>query len=232
MREIMHPRLYTIAVITQLLLLTCGSLSVRATDGPLDDLMDFDFEKKAKSPTSEAVQSEPIDSTFGDFLDIIDTTEAADPANGMSHIQQKEKHVKLKLARAWNNPNMQRKFAEVLPILKVMTSEQKIALAALVSAQVGAKQGRELNLDEVSYWPSQHIILLPVFFCIVTKQLPRDSVNFVFALKLQLLEFHSVRSTNSSDHTLEIELYAHRTAAAIISSHVLKVYTRPPIIKK
>lgn len=143
------PRLITVTVITQLLLLTCVHLSVSAeTSSTVDDLMDFDFENNVKSESkdSQPVKSESFDPAFEDFLDIID----APNEDGSSHLEQKEKHVKNKLARAWSNPNMQRKFAEVLPILKVMTGEQKIALAALVSAQVGAKQGRELNLDQVS----------------------------------------------------------------------------------
>lgn len=121
-----------------------------------DDLMDFDFEtvtSKAPPPSNVSqseqepvVVAEAFDSAFDEFLDIIVDPVPVSPG---AHIQQKETRVKNKLVRAWKNPKMQRKFAEVLPILKVMTSEQKIALAALVSAQVGSKQGRELNLNEV-----------------------------------------------------------------------------------
>lgn len=129
-----------LAVAIQLFL----SLSVTASEN--DDLLDFDFESVVKSePTiSSAAKNTQFDSAFDEFLDII-----VEPTELGSQIQQKETFVKNKLARAWKNPNMQRQFAEVLPILKVMTSEQKIALAALVSAQVGSKQGRELNIDQV-----------------------------------------------------------------------------------
>lgn len=120
----------------------------RADQSDRDDLMDFDFVKEVKSAPNDteigATEKYPFNSAFDDFIDII-----VEPSEQGSHIQEKETKVKNKLARAWKNPNMQRKFAEVLPILKVMTSEQKIALAALVSAQVGAKQGRELNIDQV-----------------------------------------------------------------------------------
>lgn len=117
-----------------------------------EDLVDFEFVSDVKpsasndsAPAAAATENkERFDSAFDEFLDII-----VEPSDLGSQIQQKEMRVKNKLAKAWNNPNMQRKFAEVLPILKVMTSQQKIALAALVSAQVGAKQGRELNLDQV-----------------------------------------------------------------------------------
>lgn len=114
-----------------------------------DDLMDFDFVSEVKSASNDTkdVETYQFDGAFDDFMDII-----SEPVNQGSQIQQKETRVRGKLVRAWKNPNMQRKFAEVLPILKVMTGEQKIALAALVSAQVGAKQGRELNLDQVRYF--------------------------------------------------------------------------------
>lgn len=114
-----------------------------------DDLMDFAFENNVKSETiknTTPATQDHFDDAFGDFLDIVDS----DADDGLeSAIQQKERRVKDKLMGAWDNPSMQRKFAEVLPILKVMTSQQKIAFAALVSAQVGAKQGRELNIDQV-----------------------------------------------------------------------------------
>ena len=119
---------------------------VKASDDD-DDLMDFDFDSVVNKPSNDSAATPKFDSAFDDFLDII----AVEPPGQGSHIAQKETRVKGKLVRAWKNPSMQRKFAEVLPILKVMTSEQKIALAALVSAQVGSKQGRELNLDQVRF---------------------------------------------------------------------------------
>lgn len=98
------------------------------------------------SGSSTANATDVDNDDFGEFLDFVDEGAPS------SHFQEKEDMVKQQLVRAWKNPNMQRKFAEVLPILKVMSSQQKIALAALVSAQVGAKQGRELNLNQVRFF--------------------------------------------------------------------------------
>lgn len=140
----LSKKCFAVVIIVQVLLAVQQSSSSTPDDD--DDLMDFTFENALKSESIETAPIEnaaALDDDFGEFLDIID------PAAVGSHIQEKEKKVKSKLVRAWKNPNMQRKFAEVLPILKVMTSEQKVALAALVSAQVGSKQGRELNLDQV-----------------------------------------------------------------------------------
>lgn len=136
--------LFVLALVLQLFIASSVP-TAEASDN--DELMDFDFVSDVvKSASNDTKDSETVqfDSAFDEFLDII-----VDPSEQGPNIQQKETRVKGKLVRAWKNPNMQRKFAEVLPILKVMTSEQKIALAALVSAQVGAKQGRELNLDQV-----------------------------------------------------------------------------------
>lgn len=141
----MEPRkcLFVLAVVLQLFIAISVPTAI-ALDN--DDLMDFDFVSDVKSASNDTKDLETVqfDSAFDEFLDII-----VDPSEQGPNIQQKETRVKGKLVRAWKNPNMQRKFAEVLPILKVMTSEQKVALAALVSAQVGAKQGRELNLEQV-----------------------------------------------------------------------------------
>lgn len=138
---------FTFVVIVQVLLVTTLTV-VPSVAAESDDLMDFDFDSEVKSELNDTKPTKNqvgFDNAFEEFFDIMDPQ-----AEEMgSHLQQKEKRIKLKMLTAWKNPNMQRKFAEVLPILKVMTSQQKIALAALVSAQVGSKQGRELNLDQV-----------------------------------------------------------------------------------
>lgn len=143
MSAMLSKKCFAFVIILQVLL-AVGQSSSSSTSLD-DDLMDFAFEKELKSESNDSTPVIFGDEDFGEFLDIIDPS----TAGAGSHIQQKEKRVKSKLVRAWKNPSMQRKFAEVLPILKVMTSEQKVALAALVSAQVGSKQGRELNLDQV-----------------------------------------------------------------------------------
>lgn len=151
MSAMLSKKCFAFVIILQVLL-AVGQSSSSSTSLD-DDLMDFAFEKELKSESNDSTPVIFGDEDFGEFLDIIDPS----TAGAGSHIQQKEKRVKSKLVRAWKNPSMQRKFAEVLPILKVMTSEQKVALAALVSAQVGSKQGRELNLDQVRRWKN-HLI--------------------------------------------------------------------------
>lgn len=151
MSAMLSKKCFAFVIILQVLL-AVGQSSSSSTSLD-DDLMDFAFEKELKSESNDSTPVSFGDEDFVEFLDIIDPSTAA----AGSHIQQKEKRVKSKLVRAWKNPSMQRKFAEVLPILKVMTSEQKVALAALVSAQVGSKQGRELNLDQVRRWKN-HLI--------------------------------------------------------------------------
>lgn len=147
----MVSKCVSIAIGLQVLLCICLTTS-SAVDNTNEDLLDFEFESGPKNATKVTVmapeKSNNMDSAFESFFDDIIMDED-DTKPGGHHIQEKEMRVRKKLVRAWKNPNMQRKFAEVLPILKVMTGEQKVAFAALVSAQVGAKQGRELNLDQV-----------------------------------------------------------------------------------
>lgn len=140
----LSTKLITLTLIVQSVIVCCSSV-VSA-----EELFDFEFEndvkRSAEAPTTTA-SSTQLDGAFEDFLDDMGSAESGEES---LNLQEKERLVKAELVRAWKNPKMKRKFAEVLPILKVMSSQQKIALAALVSAQIGAKQGRELNLNQVS----------------------------------------------------------------------------------
>jgi len=45
---------------------------------------------------------------------------------------------------------LRQKFVEVMPILRVLSSQQRLALSALISAQMNAKKGHELKFEQVS----------------------------------------------------------------------------------
>lgn len=62
---------------------------------------------------------------------------------------QKELRLRKVLLRALAVGDLKRKFSEVMPMLRVMSKKQKTTLAALITAQVNAKDGRELTLDQV-----------------------------------------------------------------------------------
>ncbi|XP_026466645.1 neurotrophin 1 [Ctenocephalides felis] len=63
-----------------------------------------------------------------------------------STVEDKQAHVRTALLNALKDGKQLRRFAEVLPIIRVMSSPQRIALAALVSAQIAhEKEGTEGN---------------------------------------------------------------------------------------
>ena len=64
---------------------------------------------------------------------------------------QKELRLRKVLLRALAVGELKRKFSEVMPMLRVMSKKQKSTLAALITAQINAKDGRELTLDQVRF---------------------------------------------------------------------------------
>jgi len=55
------------------------------------------------------------------------------------------------LAKALADEGLRQKFVEVMPILRVLSSQQRLALSALISAQMNAKKGHELKFEQVSF---------------------------------------------------------------------------------
>lgn len=130
-------------------LLTLLKVMVNGED--VDDLVDFEFE--TQTPTSDYEYVDEVtenrnthQNTLLDDLDDVETE--SDPVAVNFHT--KEQKVRAALMKAWANLKLRQKFAEILPILRMLSSQQRTALAALVSAQVNAKPGRELNLNQVN----------------------------------------------------------------------------------
>lgn len=86
------------------------------------------------------------DDTSFDMMDDVDFVEDIAESN----FQRKQAAMRQIMLRAFANRDMQRKFGEVLPLLKVMSKPQKATLAALISAQVNSKEGKTLSLEQVS----------------------------------------------------------------------------------
>ncbi|XP_055631976.1 neurotrophin 1 [Toxorhynchites rutilus septentrionalis] len=85
------------------------------------------------------------DDTSLNAMEDVDFVENAEESN----FQRKKDAMRQIMTRAFANPDMQRKFAEVLPLLKVMTKTQRSTLAALISAQVNSKEGHTMSLAQV-----------------------------------------------------------------------------------
>lgn len=96
-------------------------------DDEENELLDFDFDNQ--NPTENEIPQ--LNSIF-------------------NTIKEKEKQIQNAITNAMKDPNTQRNFAQVLPILKYMTPAQKLALAALVKKQVLDSKKVGYDLQEVN----------------------------------------------------------------------------------
>lgn len=70
--------------------------------------------------------------------------------NQVNPFDWREKVLRNALSKALTNKSLRQKFVEVMPILRVLSKQQRLALSALISAQINAKKGQELKLEQVS----------------------------------------------------------------------------------
>lgn len=94
--------------------------------------------------------------SFEDRHDILEDYDSSPPRSLVknyksSHkIRAKEGMVKDAVLRALERKDHVGKFAQILPIIRAMSGNQRVALASLVSSQVSTPPGREpLNLAQV-----------------------------------------------------------------------------------
>lgn len=125
-----------------------------------DELLDFDFAdpKDAASQDDwqlddledqQAQQSQQaekkLESNMLDFSVDLDEPEPEVPP-----FDWREKALRTALAKALGDEGLRQKFTEVMPILRVLSHQQRLALSALISAQMNAKKGHDLKLEQVS----------------------------------------------------------------------------------
>ncbi|XP_068149108.1 neurotrophin 1 [Drosophila tropicalis] len=144
---------------------------VRGTNINGDDLMDFDF---ADTPDTTDWQLEDaelqahdsdnkIDNNMLDFS--VDLNEPEPERHQVSPFDWREKVLRNALAKALTDEELRQKFVEVMPILRVLSSQQRLALSALISAQMNAKQGQELRLEQVRMmFGDDKKLLLPIVY--------------------------------------------------------------------
>lgn len=142
-----------------------------------DDLPDFDFVDSPIEPQAE--ESGRLDYIYYDknydelehyFVDDefnvhINRTKGLDlddtdfPENDGLNFKEKEQKLRKVIIKALSVGELRRKFSEVMPMLRAMSKSQRITLAALITAQINAKNGNTLTLDQV--------ILICCFFVIL-----------------------------------------------------------------
>ncbi|XP_052859636.1 neurotrophin 1 [Anopheles cruzii] len=100
------------------------------------------------------------DDTSFELMDDVEFVE-----QGGSDFQRKAERMKHIMLKAFANREFQRKFAEVLPLLKVMSRTQKSTLAALISAQVNSREGHTLSLEQVkAMFGNRPELILPLVY--------------------------------------------------------------------
>lgn len=124
-----------------------AGVSSSSDSPPTDDLLDVNMNGEADE--GFGVESEN---------DGLDFNVNFDDEDELEDFNTKEEKLKKVLLKAMSHHDMKRKFAEVLPLLRVMSKQQRATLASLITAQVNAKSGRELTLDQVCS-QSPHLII-------------------------------------------------------------------------
>ncbi|XP_050073717.1 neurotrophin 1 [Anopheles maculipalpis] len=100
------------------------------------------------------------DDTSFEVMDDVDFVET-----GSMDFQRKAERMKRIMLKAFANREFQRKFGEVLPLLKVMSKTQKSTLAALITAQVNSREGHTLSLEQVkSMFGNRPELILPLVY--------------------------------------------------------------------
>lgn len=128
------------------LLLLLVSSNVFGIEQESDELSDFEFEEMEPESSQDYVYTD-ADSEDLRRMDM-EELELIEP--NQNSLIAKEKKLRLALNKALTNKATMRKFAEVLPILRVLSKDQRVAMAAIITAQAGAATGDELKLKDVS----------------------------------------------------------------------------------
>ncbi|XP_075161563.1 neurotrophin 1 isoform X2 [Haematobia irritans] len=170
--------------------LYCVLYLVTATD---EDLMDFDFgdlkdvdwnydnQNSQELFTKSTTKPEENSITFDDDLDLLD-----DQDEKVHPFDWREKLLRTAMSKALRNKAVRQKFIEVMPILRVLSRQQKLALSALITAQISAKKGHELKLDQVRMmFGDDKSLILPVVYDIANliKNSAKKYIEFDYTLQ-------------------------------------------------
>lgn len=116
-----------------------GAAAVAAVDAHalLADFV-FDVERRA----DVRVNDETVD----------DATAVETGRSGPPHaMAAKEQHIRGALQRATQNAAFRRQFVQMVPIVRSLSRQQRLVLASLINAQVGAAPGKALSMQQVGF---------------------------------------------------------------------------------
>ncbi|XP_035788720.1 neurotrophin 1-like [Anopheles albimanus] len=98
-------------------------------------------------------------------FELMDDVEFVEHEGAQLDFQRKAERMRHIMLKAFANREFQRKFGEVLPLLKVMSKTQKSTLAALITAQVNSREGHTLSLEQVkAMFGNRPELILPLVY--------------------------------------------------------------------
>ncbi|KAH8286868.1 hypothetical protein KR018_003133 [Drosophila ironensis] len=159
-----------------------------------DELLDFDF-ADTKGPQGgqddwqlddledqQALQTEQAEKKLeSNMLDFSVDLDEPEPERQVPTFDWRERALRSALAKALADEGLRQKFVEVMPILRVLSRQQRLALSALISAQMNAKKGHDLKLEQVRMmFGNDKKLLLPIVFDLanLVKSSTRKYINF------------------------------------------------------
>nr|NP_001261417.1 neurotrophin 1, isoform G [Drosophila melanogaster]NP_001261418.1 neurotrophin 1, isoform H [Drosophila melanogaster]NP_729009.2 neurotrophin 1, isoform F [Drosophila melanogaster]AAF47915.3 neurotrophin 1, isoform F [Drosophila melanogaster]AGB94112.1 neurotrophin 1, isoform G [Drosophila melanogaster]AGB94113.1 neurotrophin 1, isoform H [Drosophila melanogaster] len=179
-----------------------------------DELMDFDFadsndaamEDWQLDDLEEAKKAEQAEKKLeSNMLDFSVDLDEPEPEKQLPPFDWRERVLRNALAKALADEGLRQKFAEVLPILRMLSSQQRLALSALISAQMNAKKGHELKFEQVRMmFGNEKKLLLPIVFDIANliKSSTRKYINLGSDLASSAL-YHTPINRREDDLTPE-----------------------------
>lgn len=123
-----------------------------------EDLFDFDF-GIPEDQTDDIEDTAKVES-----LDNFVNFDVQSPKVGA--FNKGQKLVSKALTKALRDKTLRRRFTEILPILRILSGQQKLALSALISTQVQSKAGHELKYEQVCclFRSFNHVIFQMLYF--------------------------------------------------------------------
>ncbi|XP_017480513.1 PREDICTED: uncharacterized protein LOC108369834 isoform X2 [Rhagoletis zephyria] len=154
-----------------------------------EDLADFDFANPKEidwNYDTEQIADQTHNTAGQSYIKSSETiVNPEEEENQIYPFDWRENILKNALSKALTNAALRQKFVEVMPILRVLSSQQRLALSALISAQISAKGNNGLKLQQVQMmFGNDEKLLLPIVFDIAN--LVRNSARKYLGFELDV----------------------------------------------
>lgn len=125
-----------------LLLIIVTLLPIIVRSNATSDLVDFEFDGSTNSELSKKIRKND------DNIDRMDW----DDSDSSDAFEAKEQRIRDSLAQATKDSAYKKKFAQIMPIMRTLTKQQRLVLASLISAQTSARSSANvMNFAQVSW---------------------------------------------------------------------------------